>query len=263
MSLISKLGFGIKALFLILFVLYVSLARAEDIQVYSCDVVNTYPHNENSYTQGLVFEDGFLYEGSGRYGFSALRQVELKTGRELRVHELPSDIFGEGVTIYKDKIIQLTWRDGKGFVYNKKTFEPVKEFGYDHEGWGITHDGVRLIISDGSARLRFLDPETFKETGYVDIYDDRGPVKCLNELEYVKGMIYANVWKTDRVAIIDARTGRVGAWIDLKGILKQANAGSKPGVPNGIAYDASSDRLFVTGKLWPWLFEIKLVTLID
>jgi len=229
------------------------------IPVYTHDIVNIYPHNRNAFTQGLAFEDGVLYEGTGLHGHSGLRRVELKTGNILQIRKLPSQFFGEGITIYGNKIIQLTWQSNLGFVYDKNSFELLREFNYSTEGWGITHDGKRLIISDGTSTLRLLEPNTFKEIGRIEVRGNDGPVTRLNELEYVQGEIYANVWKTNRIAKIAPETGRVIGWIELKGLLNSEDRGDPVGALNGIAYDVKNDRLFVTGKLWPKLFEIKLI----
>ncbi len=238
---------------------FVCSCSNSDTIFYAYKVVNTYPHDQNAFTQGLVFEDGFLYEGTGLYGSSTLRRKELETGQVLQMHELPSQFFGEGITIYEDKIIQLTWKSNLGFVYDKDTFELQKEFNYPSEGWGITHDEKHLIISDGTPILRFLDPKAFKVVDQIEVHKHGLPLTSLNELEYIQGKIYANVWKTDCIAIIDPKTGKVDGWIELKGILSLEDYGRPIDVLNGIAYDAKSDRLFVTGKLWPKLFEIDLV----
>jgi len=228
--------------------------------VYSYNVVNTYPHDRSAFTQGLVFEDGVLYEGTGLNGHSTLRRVELETGEVLQIHELPAQFFGEGVTVYENDIIQLTWQSHVGFVYDRDSFELLQEFNYSTQGWGITHDGERLIMSDGTATLYFLDPETFEEIGRVGVYDNDGSVNRLNELEYVQGEIYANVWQTNCIARIDSQTGQVVGWIELKGLLTPEDRGEPVDVLNGIAYDAENARLFVTGKLWPKLFEIELIS---
>jgi len=228
--------------------------------VYSYNVVNTYPHDRSAFTQGLVFEDGVLYEGTGLNGRSTLRRVELETGEVLQIHELPAQFFGEGVTVYGNDIIQLTWQSHVGFVYDRDSFELLQEFNYSTQGWGITHDGERLIMSDGTATLYFLDPETFEEIGRVGVYDNDGSVNRLNELEYVQGEIYANVWQTNCIARIDPQTGQVVGWIELKGLLTPEDRGEPVDVLNGIAYDAENTRLFVTGKLWPKLFEIELIS---
>jgi glutamine cyclotransferase len=219
-------------------------------------IVNTYPHDPGAFTQGLFFENGFLYEGTGLHERSTLRRVDLETGDVVQLYELPEKYFGEGITVYEDRIIQLTWQSREGFVYDKESFELLRKFDYPTEGWGITHDGKQLIMSDGTANLYFLDPETFVETGRIQVSDSNGPVTRLNELEYVKGEIYANIWQTDRIARISPDTGEVLDWIDLEGLLKPEDKEKAVDVLNGIAYDAVGDRLFVTGKLWPKLFEI-------
>lgn len=231
----------------------------EPVTVYTYKIVNTYPHDTDAFTQGLAYEDGVLYEGTGRYGKSSLRKVDLETGDIRKIYELPEQYFGEGITIFKDKIIQLTWRSNKGFVYDKKSFKLLRDFTYETEGWGITHDEERLIISDGTSTLRFLDPENFSFLGQVEVYKDNTPIDKLNELEYINGYIYANVWQTEDIVMIDSRNGQVVGWLELIG-LKQTFSWSRPiDVLNGIAYDAENERLFVTGKLWPRLFEIELV----
>jgi glutamine cyclotransferase len=224
---------------------------------YTYNVVNVYPHDKTAFTQGLVFEDGILYEGTGRYGQSTLRRVELETGNVTQLYSLPDQFFGEGITIFDDKIIQLTWKSKKGFVYDKNSFDLLQEFTYPTDGWGITHDGSRLIMSDGTATLIFLDPETFQKIGQVEVYDEE-PVTMLNELEYIHGMVYANIWMDEKIAIINLQTGRVTGWIDLEGISDSENQNAY-NVLNGIAYDIEKDRLFVTGKLWSKLYEIELV----
>jgi glutamine cyclotransferase len=234
--------------------------NSDNIPVYSYNIVHTYPHDRNAFTEGLVFEDGVLYEGTGLLGQSTLRRVELETGDILQIRELSAEFFGEGITIYGDKIIQLTWQSHVGFVYDKNSFELIQEFNYSTQGWGITHDGTRLIMSDGTSTLHFLDPQTFEEIGQLEVFDNDGPVTKLNELEYVQGEIYANVWQTDRIAIIAPETGRVVGWVDLRGLLTAEGRSEPVDVLNGIAYDAGTDRLFVTGKLWPKLFEIKLIS---
>ncbi len=224
---------------------------------YTYNVVNVYPHDEAAFTQGLVFEDGVLYEGTGRYGQSTLRCVELETGNVTQLYSLPNQFFGEGITIFEDKIIQLTWRNNRGFVYDRSSFKLLQEFEYPTEGWGITHNGSALIMSDGTATLYFLDPETFTQVGQVEVYDEE-PVTLLNELEYINGRVYANIWKEDKITIINPKTGQVTGWINLTGINDQENQ-NIDNVLNGIAYDPNGDRLFVTGKMWSQLFEIELV----
>ncbi len=232
---------------------------ADTVPVYTYRIINSYQHDPDAFTQGLVFNNSTLYEGTGLYGHSTLRKVELVTGKVLQVRELSSEFFGEGVTIYDDRLIQLTWKSKIGFVYDRDNFELLREFSYSTEGWGITHDGKHLIMSDGTARLYFLDPETFEYLSYIDVHDNNSPVTQLNELEYINGEIYANIWKTERIARISPQTGEVVAWIDLTGLLKPEDRTVQVDVLNGIAYDANNNRLFVTGKLWPKLFEIELV----
>ena len=239
--------------------LYLNSRRTGPPAAWTYEVVNTFAHDREAFTQGLVFEDGVLYEGTGLLGSSALRKVELETGNILQTHELPAKFFGEGITIYEDNIIQLTFQSKVGFVYNKDTFELLREFSYSTEGWGITHDGRHLIMSDGTARLYFLDPETFEQIRYVQVFEHDVPVWGLNELEYVQGQIFANVWPAERIARIAPRTGRVIGWIDLKGLLSPQDYHDAIDALNGIAYDPTNDRLFVTGKFWPKLFEIKLI----
>jgi glutamine cyclotransferase len=218
-------------------------------------IVHTYPHDPDAFTQGLLYYEGFLYEGTGLYGKSSLRKVELTTGKVVQRLDLPAAYFGEGITLWKDKLIQLTWQSRIGFVYDRATFQQLRTFTYSREGWGITHDGKRLIMSDGSSTLYFWDPETFKEIGHLDVDDKGKSVPDLNELEYIRGEIYANVWQTDRIARISPSTGHVLGWIDLPGLLPER---SQDAVLNGIAYDAKQNRLFITGKKWPKLFEIEM-----
>lgn len=222
-------------------------------------MVNSYPHDAAAFTQGLVFEDGFLYEGTGLEGRSSLRKVDLTTGEVLQSVNLPTILFGEGITIFGDRIIQLTWTTRLGFVYDKNSFIQLGKFAYPTEGWGLTHDGKQLIMSDGTSALYFLDPETFVLTGRIEVSYRGTSVVKLNELEYIKGEIYANVWQTDRIARISPETGEVTAWVDLSGLLQRENYSGKADVLNGIAYDTEQDRLFVTGKLWPKVYEIRLV----
>ncbi|MBN1357641.1 glutaminyl-peptide cyclotransferase [Candidatus Bathyarchaeota archaeon] len=224
---------------------------------YTYEVINVYPHDPDAFTQGLNIEDGVLYEGTGLNGESTLRRVDLETGDVLQTYALPEEFFGEGITVFGSKIIQLTWQSQKGFVYDKQSFALLEEFSYSTQGWGITTDGTRLIMSDGTANLYFLDPETFEITGQIEVHDEE-PVIRLNELEYINGKVYANVWQTDKIVIINPDTGQVTGWIDLTGIYTPENSNSN-NVLNGIAYDAKNDRLFVTGKRWSQLFQIELI----
>ena len=224
---------------------------------YTYEVVKVYPHDEHAFTQGLVIESGVLYESTGRYGESTLRRVNLDTGEVLQMYSLPYQFFGEGITVVNDKIIQLTWLRETGFVYARDSFEKLQEFEYTTEGWGITYDGTRLIMSDGTSTLYFLDPVTFAKVGQVEVHDDE-PVTSLNELEYINGEVYANIWEEDKIAVINPDNGQITAWIDLTGIYNQEITDPNS-VLNGIAYDAEGDRLFVTGKLWSQLFQINLI----
>ena len=224
---------------------------------YTFTIINVYPHDVNAFTQGLFFENGTFYESTGIYNNSTLRQVELETGKVLRLYSLPSEFFGEGLTVFGNRIIQLTWKSNQGFIYDKETFNLLQEFDYPTEGWGITYNGSQLIMSDGTASLYFLDPETFTITGQVEVYDT-GPVTQLNELEYIQGKVYANIWKENKIVIINPQTGQVTGWVDLTGLIDLEDFDSD-NVLNGIAYDKEEDRLFVTGKRWPYLFEIDLI----
>ena len=219
-------------------------------------IKHAYPHDPNAFTQGLEYLDGFLYEGTGLNGRSSIRKVKLATGEVIRQRAVPQAYFGEGMTVWKSDVIELTWQSQVAFVYNRDTFEPRRMFTYTGEGWGLTHDKASLIMSDGTAELRFLDPTTFKEQRRITVTDAGRPVKELNELEYVKGQVFANVWMTDKIARIDPQSGRVLGWIDLTGLLSAKDRTAQVDVLNGIAYDEATDRLFVTGKLWPKLFGI-------
>jgi len=230
-----------------------------DTPVFGYKIVNTYPHDTNSLTQGLIFDAGVLYESTGLMGRSTVKIVDLKTGKTLKSHELPDNYFGEGIAIIENKIIQLTWRSKTGFVYDKKTLNLIKKFSYQTQGWGITYDGKYLIISDGSAVLYFMDPNTFKVVGTLEVHGDSGKVSKLNELEYINGEIYANIWGIEKIARINPKTGRVTAWINLSGLLSDQDKKNRVDVLNGIAFNSDKGSLFVTGKLWPKLFEIELV----
>ncbi len=224
---------------------------------YTYAIVRAYPHDPAAFTQGLVYADGVLYESTGLYGRSSLRRVALETGEVLQQRDLPAEYFGEGLALFDGRLIQLTWQNNIGFVYDAASFALQQTWTYPTEGWGLTHDGTHLIMSDGSATLRFLDPRTFQAQREVLVTDGGRPVGWLNELEYVNGEVFANVWQTDWIARIDPQTGRVLGWIDLSGLLAPEERQGAD-VLNGIAYDAQNGRLFVTGKLWPKLFEITL-----
>jgi glutamine cyclotransferase len=228
------------------------------VPTFTYEVVNTYPHDPNAFTQGLVFHQGLLYESTGLNGASSLRRVELETGRVLKKIDVPSVYFAEGLALFNGRLYQLTWQSQQGFVYDLDSFNLLRVFSYTGEGWGLTHDGRSLIMSDGTDRIRFLNPDTFAVERVIPVQDNGRKITQLNELEYIKGEIYANIWYSDRVARIDPQSGRVTAWINLSGLLSPEDHARPVDVLNGIAYDAASDRLFVTGKLWPKLFEIRL-----
>ena len=230
---------------------------------YTYQIVAEYPHDPAAFTQGLVYTNGQLFESTGLNGRSSLREVELSTGRVLRSVPLSNELFGEGLTLANGQLFQLTWQNHIGFVYEPDTFDVVRTFTYTHEGWGIAFDGRQLIVSDGTPTLRFLDLDTLTATSQVNVTYHGQPVNELNELEWVHGEVWANIWQTNFIARINPQTGEVTGWIDLTGLLAQSTATPVPNQPvdvlNGIAYDEAHDRLFVTGKLWPRLFEIKLM----
>ncbi len=228
--------------------------------IYGYQVLNVFPHDPSAFTQGLVYQDGIFYEGTGLRGQSTLRQVDPATGQVLQGVRLPDQYFGEGIALLGDRLYQLTWQENTGFIYDKTSFELLGTWNYTGEGWGLTSDGQRLIMSDGSNELRFLDPAAMEELGRVAVVDGDGlPVTRLNELEWVEGEVWANVWQTDRIARIDPASGRLLGWIDLAGLLPEEDrAAQRVDVLNGIAYDAATGRLFVTGKWWPKLFEIQV-----
>ena len=230
----------------------------ELVPLYGYEVVNTFPHDPDAYTQGLVYHEGKLLESTGRQGKSSLRNVELETGKVLKQVDVPNPYFAEGITLLNGKIYQLTWQHQTGFIYDAATFKKLGEFTYQGEGWGLTNDGSSLILSDGTDRIRFLDPSTFKVQKTLAVLDKSVPVARLNELEFIRGEIYANVWTEDRIARIDAKSGRVTGWVQLAGLIPRTELRDDEAVLNGIAYDEAHDRLFVTGKLWPKVFEIRI-----
>ena len=226
---------------------------------YTFQVIRAFPHDPHAFTQGLVFHGGFLYEGTGLKGRSSLRKVRLETGEIVQEVDLAPEFFGEGITIVKSEIVQLTWQSQTGFVYNLSDFHLLRQFSYSGEGWGLTTDGHEVFMSDGTPEIRVLDPGTLTERRRFTVHDGTTPIKELNELEFVEGEIFANVWQTDRIARISPRTGEVLGWIDLEGLLSPVYRLESGAVLNGIAYNAERKRLFVTGKLWPKIFEIQLV----
>jgi glutamine cyclotransferase len=222
-------------------------------------VIHTFPHDPQAYTQGLLYQDGHLYESTGLNGRSSLRMVDLETGRVLQSAPVPEKYFAEGLASWGSTLVQLTWQSQIAFVYDRFSFRLLRTLHYDGEGWGLTEDGKNMILSDGSSKLHFLDPVTFQEVRRITVKDRGTPVTDLNELEYVHGQIYANVWHTDRIARISPATGQVLGWIDLTGLLPPGSVSDPEAVLNGIAYDSAHDRLFITGKLWPQLFEVKII----
>jgi glutamine cyclotransferase len=223
---------------------------------YTYEIIESYPHDQTAFTQGLEFNNGFLFEGTGLYNQSTLRKVELETGKVLESIALPDQYFGEGITIFNNRIIQLTWKANKGFIYQKESFELLSEFSYPTEGWGITNDGFQLIMSDGTSTLFFLDPQSYETVKQIEVIDQE-PISRLNELEYIQGQIYANIWLEDKIVVINPQTGKVEAWVDLAG-LNPKDSIDPNNVLNGIAYDSERDRIFVTGKNWSKLFQIDL-----
>jgi glutamine cyclotransferase len=240
-------------------------AKIEQIKNYTYEIVNTYTHDPNAFTQGLIYYDNNLYEGTGLRGASTLRYVDLETGTALRQRNIGQasvgNYFGEGITIFRDTIYQLTWTSHIGFKYNKDTFDSLGNFSYSTQGWGLTHDGAYLIMSDGTDSIMFINPEDFSVIKVIHVSDSTGPVVRLNELEYINNEIYANIWLSNRIAIISPSDGRVTGWIDLTELVNMVDSLSVPDIDvlNGIAYDKDNDRLFVTGKYWPNLFEINLI----
>lgn len=228
-------------------------------QNYGYKVIKTYPHNKQFYTQGLEFYDGVIYEGTGHYGQSALLKYKLENSDILQSVNLPNNVFGEGITILGNKIYQLTWQSGVGFVYDKNSFKKIYEFNYATEGWGLTNNGKELIMSDGSENIYFMDADFFQQTKKISVYDNNGTINNINELEYINGKIYANIYTTNYIIAIDPETGKVLEKINLKGLLTNQELKQKIDVLNGIAFDKANNRLFVTGKWWPKIFHVELI----
>jgi glutaminyl-peptide cyclotransferase len=232
--------------------------KPDSVPVYTFQIVHAYPHDPHAFTQGLEYRDGALYESTGLHGRSTLRREQLETGKVLQEISLPSEYFGEGITVLRDRILQLTWQSHTGFIYDRAAFRLLDKFTYPGEGWGLTHDAQTIYMSDGTAQLRLLDPANLAETRRIAVHDGPRAIDRLNELEFVRGEIYANIWGSDCIARISPADGRILGWIDLTGLLA-ASESAQSDVLNGIAYDSEHDRLFVTGKLWPKLFELRLV----
>jgi len=234
-----------------------TIAQRKPAPVQSYKVVATFPHDTSSFTQGLVFADGELYESTGLNGESTLRRVEIATGKTLQRIDIPKQYFAEGLALVGDELLQLTWQHRLGFVYDRKTFQQKRTFTYNTEGWGIAYDGTsRLIMSDGSDTLVYLDPKTFAVTTTLQVRDAGRPIRNLNELEWIEGEIWANVWQTDRIARISPNTGEVNAWIDLGSLFPRLQRTPPADELNGIAYDKATRRIFITGKKWPRLYQI-------
>lgn len=229
--------------------------------VYTYLVINEFPHDKTAFTQGFEYHNGYFYESTGEYGNSSLRKVEIETGKVVQKIDLDKNYFAEGMTIFKDKIYQLTWRENVGFVYNLETFELEKTFKYGQspEGWGLAHNSEKLVKTDGTERMWFLNPETFKEESFIETYTNKRKAEKLNELEYVKGKIYANIWQQNSILIVNPVTGAIEGIVNLNGLQEMANQKGSDNVLNGIAYDSDHDKLYVTGKKWSKVFEIELV----
>ncbi|SEJ21439.1 glutaminyl-peptide cyclotransferase [Frateuria terrea] len=236
------------------------LAMAASIPLQGYTIVRAFPHDPQAYTEGLFYLDGYLYEATGTVGASSVRKVDLASGKVLQQAATPWPDYGEGIVAWKGRLVQLTWQDHQGFVYDLATLTPLAKFTYPGEGWSLTTDGTHLLMSDGTPTIRILDPRTLQQVGRIDVTADGKPLANLNELEWVKGQLYANVWLTDRIARIDPASGKVIGWIDLAGLGPKPDSLPDPNndVLNGIAYDAVDDRLFVTGKCWPKVYEIRL-----
>ena len=253
-----------KHLFILVLLLFMALlipsvfASQDNIPTYSCRIINTYPHNTDSSTQGLIIADGVFYESTGFVSSSLLR-VEPESGKILLRHDLPDKLFGEGLTLFNNKLYQLTWKAGKVFLYDREHFNIIQEFTIPTEGWGLTNDGKHLIMSDGTSVLRFMDPDTFQEVRQLAARDEKGPVTNINELEYVHGLILANIYLTNEIVMIDSETGKVVGRIDLQNLVELIRNDGIKTHANGIAYDQENDRLYLTGKGWSLLFEVELV----
>jgi glutamine cyclotransferase len=256
----------VKSFLSIVFLLCLALPAVAEVPIYGYQIVARYPHNIASFTQGLEFHDGFLYEGTGRNGRSTLSKISLEDGEVLQSKRLASRYFGEGISIVGERIFQLTWQSNIVFVHDLASFETLTSFYHPTEGWGLTFDGEQLILSDGSANLQFIDPETFQVLRTVEVTLEGRPIRNLNELEYINGEVWANVWMTNEIVRIDPANGIINSVVDLNGLIDETSTGGSDGVLNGIAWipndapaaSAGSGRLFVTGKLWADLFEIEI-----
>ncbi|MBN2367085.1 MAG: glutaminyl-peptide cyclotransferase [Calditrichaeota bacterium] len=249
---------------LILFIIFSCQKSSDPVSAspeitYSYRIVNEFPHRQDAFTQGLVYEGGFLYESTGLYGQSTVRQLEIETGRILQIIEIPSQYFGEGITVFNKKLFQLTWRSETCFVYDLFDLSLIDQFMYPGEGWGLTHDGINLIMSNGSSTICFLDPLTFEQVRKIEVTENGMAIDRLNELEYIEGEIFANVWLTNRIARISPITGKILGWLDMNGIINSGDCPQSVDVLNGIAYDANTRKVFITGKWWCKMFQIELI----
>jgi glutamine cyclotransferase len=247
-----------RALAVLLLLAPAAAVAQERAPIQTYEVVASFPHDTGAFTEGLFVQDGVLYESTGLEGRSDIRKVDLATGKVLQKRDLDPKYFGEGIVAWKGRLLELTWKDEVGFIYDLKTFEPKGTFSYTGEGWALTHDGKRIIMSDGTTQLRFLDPDTLKETGRITVTDGGGEINNLNEIEWIEGEVWANIWQTDWIARIDPTTGKVKAWIDMSNLLPASERTGGEDVLNGIAYDAANKRVLVTGKFWPKLYEIRV-----
>jgi len=254
----QQIHLGTKPLLLLLLLFTASYSARADIKIYDYSVVNTYPHNTRYFTQGLLMHEGHLYEGTGRYGESALMQLRLDDGEVLKRKALGSRYFGEGIAIAGERIYQLTWRENMVFVHDLESFDSVESHYIPTEGWGLAWNGEHLIVSDGSDQLYFYDPDGFREVRRLAVTIQGRPLRFLNELEYINGEVWANVWTSNELVRIDPVSGEVLSVVDLRGLREQTTAGGNDAVLNGIAWDAANNRLLVTGKLWAHIFEIEL-----
>lgn len=247
----------VSVLLMLLIQIFPAQTSGKEIIYYDYEIINSYLHDKEAFIQGLFYKDGYLYEGTGLKGKSSLRKVNLESGKIEKIHHLENKYFGEGITIFEDKIYQLTWKANTGFVYNLD-FEIIDQFYYKTEGWGLTANSEELIMSDGSSKLYFFNPETFKKTREITVTKKGKEITNINELEYIEYKIYANIWQEDYIVIIDPESGRVSGIVDLEGLINPENYDYEINVLNGIAYDNKKERLFVTGKLWPRVFEIEI-----
>jgi glutaminyl-peptide cyclotransferase len=237
----------------------IAMPAPVDVPTSTVRIVHTYPHDRRAFTEGLYYEDGYLFESTGGYADAGLRKVRLETGEVVQRRDVPRQVFGEGIVASGSRILQLSWREGVGFVYDRTTFALLGEIHYPGEGWAMTRNAAHIFMSDGTPRIRILDPQTFAQTGSIDVTVDGKPLEQVNELEWVKGEIYANVWQTSRIARIDPSNGHVVGWIDLGNLAAMQHVEDPADdVLNGIAYDAAHDRLFVTGKRWDAVYEIRI-----